>query len=150
MHNFLIIKLFCYNTDYTMDPKNSVIKRFQCSDQQTHFTIKGTGLVYEIQPTYRPSTQASYTIGSGNIVGILHLLFVCIACRIGRFRTKLLTYCNVGIRCLSSLRPQELLLDLRSWSDILKMMPATPSFALPGMHSAWSNLFSMSALNNTI
>ena len=31
MYNSLIITLFCYNTDYTMEPKNSVIMRFQCS-----------------------------------------------------------------------------------------------------------------------
>ena len=30
MYNFLIITLFCYNTDYIMDPKNSVITKFQC------------------------------------------------------------------------------------------------------------------------
>ena len=31
MYNSLIIPLFCNNTDYTMDPKNSVIMRFQCN-----------------------------------------------------------------------------------------------------------------------
>ena len=31
MCKILIIKLFCYNTDSTMDPKISVITRFQCT-----------------------------------------------------------------------------------------------------------------------
>ena len=36
MYNSLIISLLCYNTDYTMDPKNSVIMRFQCNNNNNN------------------------------------------------------------------------------------------------------------------
>ena len=62
MYNSFIITLFCYNTDYTMDPKNSVIMRFQYMGSNekewrvrngVEMTGKGELSCYVIQPIRR-------------------------------------------------------------------------------------------------